>query len=52
MPVLDDYLRFVDARARLNTVLATAYNLAVFYREVGNPPDEVASADVLAFINS
>ena len=34
VPVLDDYLRFVAARARPNTVLATAYDLAVFFRVV------------------
>jgi hypothetical protein len=32
VPVLDDYLRFVAARARPNTVLATAYDLVVFFR--------------------
>ena len=31
MPVLDDYLRFVAARARPNTVLATPYDLVVFF---------------------
>jgi hypothetical protein len=31
VPVLDDYLRFVAARARPNTVLATPYDLVVFF---------------------
>lgn len=52
VPVLDDYLRFVEARARPNTVLATGYDLMVFFREVGKPPDEVTSTDVLAFMTA
>lgn len=52
VPVLDDYLRFVEARARRNTVLATAYDLMVFFREVGKPPDEVTSSDVLTFMTA
>jgi site-specific recombinase XerD len=52
VPVLDDYLRFVAARARPNTVLATAYDLAVFFRVVHVPPAEVTSADVLRFITA
>ncbi len=35
--VLDDYLRFVAVRARPNTVLATAYDLVVFFRVVRTP---------------
>jgi hypothetical protein len=31
VPVLGDYLQFVAARARPNTVLATAYDLVVFF---------------------
>lgn len=50
-PLLDDYLEFVAARARANTVLATAYDLLVFFRSVnGKAPQEVTSGDVLAFI--
>lgn len=52
VPVLDDYLRFVAARARPNTVLATAYDLAVFFRVVRVAPAEVSSADVLRFITA
>ncbi|TQC37595.1 integrase, partial [Rhodococcus sp. WS4] len=40
----------VAARARPNTVLATAYDLKVFFTEVAKEPQEVAGADVLAFI--
>ncbi|MGH3776760.1 MAG: hypothetical protein ACRDRR_13695 [Pseudonocardiaceae bacterium] len=47
---LDDYLRFVHGRARTNTLLATAYDLMVFFRAIGKPPTEVTSADVLGFI--
>ena len=52
VPVLDDYLRFVAARARPNTVLATAYDLVVFFRVVSRAPVEVTSADVLGFITA
>ena len=34
-PLLDDYLAFVGARARVNTWLATAYDLKVFFTVVG-----------------
>lgn len=49
-PLLDDYLRFVAARARPNTLLAVAYDLKVFFRVVGKDPERVTTADVLAFI--
>jgi integrase/recombinase XerD len=52
VPVLDEYLRFVAARAWPNTVLATAYDLAVFFRVVCVAPAEVSSADVLRFITA
>jgi integrase/recombinase XerD len=52
VPVLDEYLRFVAARARPNTVLATAYDLAVFFRVVRVAPAEVSSAEVLRFITA
>jgi integrase/recombinase XerD len=48
--LLDDYLDMVAARARPNTVLAAAYDLKVFFTEVAKEPQEVAGADVLAFI--
>jgi integrase/recombinase XerD len=49
-PLLDSYLAFVAARARPNTVLATAYDLKVFFGVVGKAPSEVTTADVLGFI--
>jgi diguanylate cyclase (GGDEF)-like protein len=51
-PLLDDYLAFVAARARPNTLLATAYDLKVFFEIVGKNPGEVTTADVLGFIAS
>jgi len=49
-PDVDDYLRFVAARARPNTLLATAYDLKVFFTVVGKEPAEVTTRDVLAFL--
>ena len=49
-PLLDDYLAMVAARARPNTVLATAFDLKVFFSVVGKEPAEIGEADVLAFI--
>ncbi|MGH3288846.1 MAG: tyrosine-type recombinase/integrase [Streptosporangiaceae bacterium] len=49
-PLLDDYLAFVAARARRNTVLATAYDLKVFFAVIGKDPGEVCRADVFAFL--
>jgi site-specific recombinase XerD len=51
-PLLDDYLMFVMARARPNTVLATAYDLKVFFGAVGKSPGEVTTADVVEFITA
>lgn len=51
-PLLDDYLRFVAARARPNTLLATGYDLKVFFRAVAKEPEQVTTADVLAFITA
>lgn len=50
--VIDSYLRFVWARARLNTLLAVAYDLKVFFTVVGRDPAEVTVADVLGFIEA
>lgn len=50
--LLDDYLGFVAARARPNTLLAIAYDLKVFFTEVAKPPSDITTADVLAFITS
>lgn len=51
-PLLDAYLELVAARARPNTLLAQAFDLKVFFSIVGKDPTEVATADVLAFINA
>ena len=48
--LLDDYLELVAARSRPNTVLASAYDLKVFFSIIGRDPVEVDTADVLAFI--
>jgi len=48
--LLDDYLRFVAARCRPNTVLATGFDLKVFFTFVGKDPTQVSTADVLDFI--
>jgi site-specific recombinase XerD len=50
--LLDDYLEFVAARCRPNTVLAVAFDLKVFFTVVGKVPAAVTSSDVLAFISS
>jgi site-specific recombinase XerD len=47
---LDRYLDFVSARARPNTVLATGYDLKVFFSVIAKDPAEVTTADVLEFI--
>jgi len=44
---LDRYLEFVAARARPNTVLATGYDLKVFFTVVAKEPVEVTTSDVL-----
>lgn len=49
-PLLDDYLEMVAARARPNTVLATTFDLKVFFTQVAKVPQEVTGADVLSFI--
>jgi hypothetical protein len=50
--LLDDYLAMVAARSRPNTVLATAFDLKVFFTVVGKDPSEVTDADVLSFIRA
>ena len=49
---MDDYLEVVRARCRRNTLLATAYDLKVFFTVVGKDPVEVTVADVLGFIRT
>ena len=50
--VLDEYLEFVGGRCRVNTALAVAYDLRVFFTVVGKAPDEVTPRDVLAFMTA
>lgn len=52
LPVVDEYLVFVGARARLNTWLATAFDLKVFFSVVHKAPAAVTTADVLAFLQA
>ncbi|HEU5043582.1 MAG TPA: tyrosine-type recombinase/integrase [Nocardioidaceae bacterium] len=52
MPLVDEYLEFLEGRCRPNTVLAAAYDLKVFFTVVAKPPAEVAPADVLGFITA
>ena len=51
-PLLDSFLDLVAGRARWNTVLATAFDLKVFFSIIDRDPAEVTPADVLAFIKS
>jgi site-specific recombinase XerD len=48
--LVDDYLRFVAARCRPNSVLAAGFDLKVFFVFVGKEPIAVTTTDVLAFI--
>jgi hypothetical protein len=50
--VVDRYLEFVEARARRNTLLATASDLRVFFTEVDMEPEHVGVTDVLGFITA
>ena len=50
--LLDEYLRFVAARTRPNTVSAQAFDLKVFFTVVASSPGDVTTADVLGFIES
>jgi len=49
-PLVDDYLEFVGARGAVNTWLATAYDLKVFFAVIAKEPAEVTAADVFAFL--
>jgi integrase/recombinase XerD len=51
-PVVDEYLAFAGARLRLNSWLAVAFDLKVFFSVVGKEPPAVTTADVFAFIKS
>lgn len=48
--VIDEFLEFVAARARPNTVKAYAHDLKVFFAIVGKDPAAVTSRDVLGFV--
>lgn len=50
--LLDEYLAMVAARARPNTVLATAFDLKVFFEVVAEEPEDVVTEDVLGFIRA
>ncbi len=50
-PLVDGYLELVAARARLNTLLAQAYDLKVFFSIVEADPVDVVAADVLEFVS-
>ena len=52
MPLVDDYLEFLEGRSRPNTVLAAAYDLRVFFTVVPKLPADVVPADVLGFITA
>ncbi|MGD9998673.1 MAG: tyrosine-type recombinase/integrase [Ilumatobacteraceae bacterium] len=45
-------MALVRSRARRNTLLATAYDLKVFFEIVAKDPVEVTTADVLAFVKA
>ena len=49
--LVDGYLELVAARARLNTLLAQAYGLKVFFSIVEADPVDVVAVDVLEFVS-
>ena len=51
-PLLDDYLVFVGARARRNTLLAVAFDLKVFFSTVQKDPAAITTADMFAFLKA
>ena len=48
--LLDDYLRFVAARCRPNSVLAAGFDLKVFFTAVSKEPVTVTMTDIFEFI--
>ena len=48
--IVDEYLEFLGARCRPNTVLAAGFDLKVFFDLVRVEPIEVTASDVLRFI--
>lgn len=51
-PLLDAYLDLVSARGRPNTLLATAFDLKVFFSIIDKEPGDVVTTDVLAFVKA
>src|SRR3954452_1035375 len=51
-PVVDEYLAFAGARLRLNSWLAVAFDLKVFFSVVAKEPAAITTADVFAFIKA
>lgn len=51
-PLVDEYLELVWARWRRNTLLATAFDLKVFFSTVKKEPLEVSTTDVLGFLRA
>jgi integrase/recombinase XerD len=51
-PLLDAYLELMEVRTRPNTLIATAYDLKVFFSQVRKEPAEVTTLDVLGFIKA
>ena len=52
MPLVDDYLEFLEGRCRPNTVVVAAYDLKLFFTIVAKDPPKVVPADVLGFITA
>jgi site-specific recombinase XerD len=50
--LVDEFLEFVGARARPNTVRAYAHDLSVFFTVVPKEPAEVTPRDVLDFVTA
>src|SRR4051794_34404034 len=51
-PVIDEYLAFAGSRLRVNSWLAVAFDLKVFFSVIRKEPAAVTTADVFAFIKS
>lgn len=50
--LIDEFLEFVEGRARPNTDRAYAHDLKMFFTYVGKEPAEVSSRDVMGFVTS
>ncbi|MGA9859883.1 MAG: site-specific integrase, partial [Solirubrobacteraceae bacterium] len=51
-PLLDAYLDLVSARGRPNTLLASAFDLKVFFSIIDKEPVDVVATDVLTFLKA